>query len=83
MRRLSPATTMDSRCSSACAASTMLVLSSLFAFDLLVLDGVDLRREPIETRKATLASLLRGIGAGLRLNEHFIYSGDVVVPPCL
>jgi bifunctional non-homologous end joining protein LigD len=39
---------------------------------------VDLRREPIETRKATLASLLRGIGAGLRLNEHFLHSGDVV-----
>ena len=30
-----------------------------FAFDLLELDGQDLRREPIETRKATLASLLR------------------------
>lgn len=31
----------------------------LFAFDLLELDGTDLRREPIETRKKTLASLLR------------------------
>jgi ATP-dependent DNA ligase len=30
------------------------------AFDLLELDGQDLRREPLETRKATLASLLRG-----------------------
>ena len=30
-----------------------------YAFDLLELDGQDLRREPIETRKATLASLLR------------------------
>jgi bifunctional non-homologous end joining protein LigD len=28
----------------------------LFAFDLLELDGEDLRREPFETRKATLAS---------------------------
>jgi hypothetical protein len=50
----------------------------LYAFDLLELDGVDLRREPIETRKATLASLLRGSGAGLRLNEHFEHSGEVV-----
>jgi bifunctional non-homologous end joining protein LigD len=50
----------------------------LFAFDLLELDGVDLRHEPIETRKATLASLLRGIRAGLHLNGHFIHSGDVV-----
>src|SRR5262245_8774306 len=32
----------------------------LYAFDLLELDGQDLRREPLETRKATLASLLRG-----------------------
>ena len=30
----------------------------LYAFDLLELDGTDLRREPIETRKATLASVL-------------------------
>ena len=29
----------------------------LYAFDLLELDGTDLRREPIETRKATLASV--------------------------
>jgi len=50
----------------------------LFAFDLLELDGVDLRREPLETRKATLACLLRGRRAGLRLNEHFLHAGDVV-----
>ena len=31
----------------------------LYAFDLLELDGADLRREPIEVRKATLASILR------------------------
>jgi bifunctional non-homologous end joining protein LigD len=31
----------------------------LYAFDLLELNGADLRREPIEVRKATLASLLR------------------------
>ena len=40
----------------------------LFAFDLLELDGTDLRSEPIETRKATLASLLRGSLPGVRLN---------------
>jgi hypothetical protein len=32
----------------------------LCAFDLIELDGEDLRREPIETRKSTLKSLLRG-----------------------
>src|SRR6476620_6814542 len=42
----------------------------LFAFDLLELDGLDMRREPIETRKATLASLLRNGKPGMRLNEH-------------
>jgi ATP-dependent DNA ligase len=31
----------------------------LYAFDLLELNGADLRREPIEVRKATLASILR------------------------
>jgi bifunctional non-homologous end joining protein LigD len=51
----------------------------LCAFDLLELDGEDLRREPFETRKATLASLLRGcLPAGVRLNEHLAHPGDVV-----
>ena len=31
----------------------------LYALDLLELNGADLRREPIEVRKATLASILR------------------------
>ena len=42
----------------------------LYAFDLLELDGADVRREPIEVRKATLASILRKSGHGVRLNEH-------------
>jgi ATP-dependent DNA ligase len=42
----------------------------LYAFDLLELDGVDLRREPLEVRKTTLASVLRKARDGLRLNEH-------------
>ena len=42
----------------------------LYAFDLLELDGADLRREPIEMRKATLASILRKSRPGVRLNEH-------------
>jgi bifunctional non-homologous end joining protein LigD len=50
----------------------------LFAFDLLELDGQDLRREPLETRKATLASLVRGSVPGLRLNEHLTHPGDLV-----
>jgi bifunctional non-homologous end joining protein LigD len=50
----------------------------LYAFDLLDLDGEDLRRAAFETRKATLASLLRGSLPGLRLNEHLTHPGDVV-----
>jgi bifunctional non-homologous end joining protein LigD len=51
----------------------------LFAFDLLELNGMDLRAEPIEVRKATLASILRKSRHGVRLNEHLEHpEGDVV-----
>ena len=50
----------------------------LYAFDLLELDGQDLRREPLETRKVTLASLLRRSFPGLRLNEHLAHDGESV-----
>jgi bifunctional non-homologous end joining protein LigD len=50
----------------------------LFAFDLLELNGQDLRREPIEVRKTTLASVLRKAGPGVQLNEHLAHPGDVV-----
>jgi bifunctional non-homologous end joining protein LigD len=50
----------------------------LCAFDLLELDGEDLRREPIETRKSTLRSLLRGKHAGIAFNAHFIADGAIV-----
>ena len=52
--------------------------AAIYAFDLLELDGQDLRREPLETRKATLASLLRGSLPGLRLNEHLAHDGELV-----
>ena len=42
----------------------------LYAFDLIELDGDDLRREPLAVRKATLASLLTHAAPGLRFNEH-------------
>jgi bifunctional non-homologous end joining protein LigD len=50
----------------------------LYAFDLIELDGKDLRREPIEQRKTALAKLLRGAKLGLQLSEHIAESGDVV-----
>jgi ATP-dependent DNA ligase len=42
----------------------------LYAFDLIELDGDDLRRDPLAVRKATLASLLARSAPGLRFNEH-------------
>ena len=42
----------------------------LYAFDLIELDGEDMRRDPLAVRKATLASLLRRAAPGLRFNEH-------------
>jgi bifunctional non-homologous end joining protein LigD len=51
----------------------------LYAFDLLEIDGQDLRREPLETRKATLASLLRGCQPGVRLNGHLEHDDGAVV----
>jgi bifunctional non-homologous end joining protein LigD len=51
----------------------------LYAFDLLELDGQDLRREPWETRRATLVSLLRKPTDGIRLCEHLDNTdGDLV-----
>jgi bifunctional non-homologous end joining protein LigD len=46
----------------------------LCAFDLLGLDGQDLRKTPIEERKRALAKLLRRSPAGVTFNEH--YDGD-------
>jgi bifunctional non-homologous end joining protein LigD len=50
----------------------------LYAFDLIELDGDDLRGNAIETRKATLAKVLRNVERGLLLNEHIMEPGDVV-----
>jgi bifunctional non-homologous end joining protein LigD len=50
----------------------------LFAFDLLEINGVDLRRDPIEVRKRQLRTLLRAATVGLQLNEHIAEPGEVV-----
>ena len=52
----------------------------LVAFDLLELDGQDLRREPLEVRKQTLASLLRGCSAGAAVERAFRASRRPRVP---
>jgi bifunctional non-homologous end joining protein LigD len=50
----------------------------LFAFDLLELDGRELTREPIETRKAELAKLLHGAVPSLQLVEHLQVEGAIM-----
>ena len=50
----------------------------LYAFDLIELNGDDLRRDPLEMRKATLSSVVAKAGAGIRFNEHIEADGPTV-----
>lgn len=50
----------------------------LYAFDLIELNGDDLRRDPLQVRKATLASALTKAGPGIRFNEHIEADGPTV-----
>jgi bifunctional non-homologous end joining protein LigD len=50
----------------------------LYAFDLIELNGDDLRRDPFQVRKATLASVLAKAGPGIRFNEHIEADGPTV-----
>ena len=50
----------------------------LIAFDLIELEGEDLRRTPIEQRKRKLAKLVRGPHPGIVINEIFEGDGDIL-----
>jgi bifunctional non-homologous end joining protein LigD len=50
----------------------------LCAFDLIELDGEDLRLSPIEDRKRTLAELLRRKSDGIALNTHYEGDGAII-----
>jgi bifunctional non-homologous end joining protein LigD len=50
----------------------------LIAFDLIELEGEDLRRTPIEQRKRKLAKLVREPYPGMVLNEVFEGDGDIL-----
>jgi bifunctional non-homologous end joining protein LigD len=50
----------------------------LIAFDLIGLEGEDLRRTPIEQRKRKMAKLVRGPYPGIVPNEVFEGDGDVL-----
>jgi bifunctional non-homologous end joining protein LigD len=50
----------------------------LYAFDLIELNGDDLRRDPLQVRKATLASIAAKARPGVRFNEHIEGDGPTV-----
>ena len=50
----------------------------LYDFDLMELNGDDLRRDPLEGRKATLEMMLAKAGPGIRFNEHIEGEGETV-----
>ena len=50
----------------------------LYAFDLIELNGDDLRRDPLQVRKTTLASILAKTRPGIRFNEHIEGDGPTV-----
>jgi ATP-dependent DNA ligase len=50
----------------------------LCAFDLLELDGQDMRRAPLEERKAVLAKLLHRTSGGIVYNEHYEADGAII-----
>jgi bifunctional non-homologous end joining protein LigD len=57
--------------------------SFLYAFDLIELNGHDLRRDPLEGRKTTLEMMLAKAGWGIRCNEHMEGDGEAVFRhPC-
>ena len=50
----------------------------LYAFDLIELNDDDLRRDPLEVRKATLGSIVAKASPGIRFNEHLGGDGPTV-----
>jgi bifunctional non-homologous end joining protein LigD len=50
----------------------------LYAFDLIELNCDDLRRDPLEGRRATLEIILAKAGPGIRFNEHMEGEGETV-----
>src|SRR5258708_3365832 len=51
---------------------------TLFLFDLIYLDGYDLRGVPLEERKALLAEVLEPADR-IRLSDHFVAQGDAML----
>jgi len=50
----------------------------LYAFDLLAVEGEDMRRLPLEARRERLADLLADAGPALKLSEHLDGDGALI-----
>jgi bifunctional non-homologous end joining protein LigD len=50
----------------------------MWGFDLIELNGDDVRRDPLAVRKATLSTLLARAAPGLHFNEHLDEDGPLV-----
>jgi hypothetical protein len=50
----------------------------LYAFDLIEVEGDDMRAQTWEVRRATLTKLLRKAAPGIRLSEHVGGCGDTI-----
>jgi bifunctional non-homologous end joining protein LigD len=55
-----------------------LVGVTLHAFDLIEVNGFDVRRDPVEERKRALSKLLTRASASLRFNPSFDHEGEAV-----
>jgi bifunctional non-homologous end joining protein LigD len=53
--------------------------ASFYAFDVLEVNGFDLRRDWLEERKRVLRQVLRRAPAGIRLNEEFERCGESIL----
>jgi bifunctional non-homologous end joining protein LigD len=53
--------------------------SSFYAFDVLEVNGFDLRRDRLEERKRVLRQVLRRVPVGIRLNEQFERCGESIL----
>jgi ATP-dependent DNA ligase len=60
------------------AIATTMKSIFLYAFDLIELNGDDLRPDPLEARKATLETILAKAASGIRFNEHIEGDGETV-----
>ena len=53
-------------------------IKSELGFDLIELDGQDMRRSPFETRKASLERLVNRAAPGLAFNKHITGDGTII-----